>query len=110
MLLVHHAANRDHAYPPTCLEGLRACLGAGARLIEVDISPLTDGEFLLYHDGHLEDKTTGQGSVASCTTACAKDLRLVWKGEETPHAPGTLSQALELLTSHSQPVELQLDL
>jgi len=110
MLLVHHAANRDHAYPPGCLEGLRACLEASAKLIEVDISPLADGDFLLYHDGYLDGGTTGQGSVAACTIACARDLRLVWKGEETPYAPGTLSQALELLTSHSQPVELQLDL
>ena len=54
MLLAHHATNRDHAYPAGCLEGLRACLRAGARLIEVDISPLADGDFLLYHDGHLE--------------------------------------------------------
>jgi len=110
MLLVHHAANRDHAYPPGCLEGLRACLEAGARLIEVDISPMADGDFLLYHDDHLDGGTTGQGSVAACTMDCARDLRLVWKDEETPYSPSTLSQALGLLTSHSQPVELQLDL
>jgi len=110
MLLVHHAANRDHAYPRGCLEGLRACLESGARFIEVDISPLADGDFLLYHDGHLDGGTTGQGSVAACTIACARDLRLLWKDELTPYAPGTLSQALDLLALHSQTSELQLDL
>lgn len=110
VLLVHHAAMGGHCYPPCSLEGFQACLGAGARFIEVDISPLADGDFLLYHHGHLDGVTTGQGPVAACTSARARDLRLVWEGQETPYAPGTLGQALGLLASHGQTVELQLDL
>lgn len=109
-LLVHHAANRDHTYPSGCLEGLRACLDAGARVIEVDISPLADGDFLMYHDGNLDGGATGKGPVAQCTSARARDLRLVRDGERTPHAPAILSAALGLLMSHRRPVELQLDL
>ena len=110
VLLVHHAAMGGHCYPPCSLEGFQACLGAGARFIEVDISPLADGDFLLYHHGHLDGVTTGQGPVAACTSARARDLRLVWEGQETPYAPATLGQALGLLASHGQTVELQLDL
>ena len=86
-LLVHHAANRGRKYPPGCLEGLRACLRAGARAVEVDISPLADGDFLLYHDGHLDGGTTGHGPVAACTSACAKDLRLIWRGRRLRQRP-----------------------
>jgi glycerophosphoryl diester phosphodiesterase len=109
-LLVHHAAMRDHGFPPGSIAGLRACLDAGARSIEVDISLLADGDFLLYHDARLQKGTTGLGPVARCTAAQARELRLVWRGSETRYAPGTLSQALRLLDEHSQPVELQLDL
>ena len=109
-LLVHHAANRSHDYPVGSLDGLRDCLEAGARAIEVDISLLADGDFLLYHDARLETGTTGQGPVAGYTAAQAADLRLTREGEPTRYPPATLSKALSLLATCERPVELQLDL
>jgi glycerophosphoryl diester phosphodiesterase len=52
-LLVHHAANRGYDYPLNSPAGLRHCLEAGARVVEVDVNPLRDSDFALLHDGLL---------------------------------------------------------
>jgi len=49
LLLIHHAASGQTPRPPNSLWALQACLEAGARAVEVDISPLADGEFVLLH-------------------------------------------------------------
>ena len=49
-LLIHHAANRGHGYPPNSLQSLLFCVKAGARVIEVDVTPLADGDFAMIHD------------------------------------------------------------
>lgn len=111
LLLIHHAARRgDHPYPPNSLPALAHCLAARARVVEVDVSPLQAGDFLLAHDGMLETFTTGHGPVSALTPQQARPLRLTWRGEATPHPPALLSQALALLQEHRAPVELQLDL
>jgi glycerophosphoryl diester phosphodiesterase len=78
--------------------------------VEVDISPLADGDFLLFHDGHLESGTTGRGPVVALRTADAKTLRFVQGGKVTDYAPATLTEVLRMLEGHAEPVELQLDL
>ena len=67
VLLVHHAANRGKPYHPASLRGLRACLEAKARIVELDIIPLADGDFALIHDQLLEKATDGEGYVALST-------------------------------------------
>lgn len=111
VLLIHHAARRgDHGYPPNSLPALEHCLAAGAKIVEVDISPLRDVDFLLAHDSDLARFSTGRGSVAELAPRQVDDLRLVWNGEATPHAPALLSQVLTLLGQYDAPAELQLDL
>ena len=109
-LLIHHAAKRGHNHPPSSLQAIHDCLEAGARVIEVDISPLADGDFMLFHGQHLEDGTDGSGLVAAQTTAEVSRLQDTRSGGENAEPVGMLSQAMELLLHHSQPVELQLDL
>ena len=109
-VLIHHAAKRGHNHPPSSLRAIRACLDADARVIEVDISPLADGDFLLFHGQHLEDGTDGSGLVAAQTTSEVSRLHYTRSGGENAEPVGMLSQAMELLLHHSQPVELQLDL
>ena len=84
VLLVHHAARRQHQYPDNSVAALRACLDAGARAVEVDIAPLPGGDFALEHNARPE-------------------------GEDAA-PPDLLSQALELIRRHPCPIELQLDL
>jgi glycerophosphoryl diester phosphodiesterase len=110
ILLVHHAANGDHTYPSTSLPALQACLEAGARAVEVDISLLADGQFALLHGPMLEKETTGSGPIAALTSEQVRTLHYVRKGEPTPVPVGLLPDALGLVQQYPGIVELQLDL
>jgi glycerophosphoryl diester phosphodiesterase len=110
ILLIHHATNRGYHYPPNSMRGLKACLDVGARVVEIDISLMADGDFLLLHNGVLDGGTSGSGPVVALTADQAMDLYLTWQGTVTEEPVGLLSQALDLVSSCSQPVELQLDL
>jgi len=108
--LVHHAANQGHGHPPNSLRSLRACLEAGARLVEVDITPLAGGDFALLHDGRLEKATNGSGNVFATTARQVSRLRYNWQGTVTDEPVGLLSQAVSLIQSCPGLQELQLDL
>jgi glycerophosphoryl diester phosphodiesterase len=110
IVLIHHAANRGLIHPPNSIRALKACLRAGARAVEVDISPLAGGDFVLLHDRLLEHTTDGSGLISEHTANHVTSLRLTWRGRVTDEPVALLSQALELIASHPQPVELQLDL
>ncbi len=110
ILLVHHAANRGHTHPAASPPALRACLEAGARVVEVDISLLADGEFALLHGPMLERETTGDGPIAAVTSEEVRALHYVRQGEATGVPVGLLSDALELLQRYPHTAELQLDL
>jgi glycerophosphoryl diester phosphodiesterase len=110
ILLVHHAANRDHAHPPTSLPALQACLEAGARAVEVDISLMADGQFALLHGPMLERETTGSGPIAALTSEQVRALHYVRQGQPTQVPVGLLPDALDLLRRYPGTVELQLDL
>lgn len=92
------------------MRGLKACLDVGARAVEIDICPMADGDFLVLHDGLLDQGTSGSGPVVALTADQAKDLYLTWRGAVTEEPVGLLSQTLEMVVHHSQPIELQLDL
>jgi len=110
VLLIHHAANGRHDWPPNSLAALRACLEAQARLVEVDIVPLTGGDFALLHDRQLGNTTDGVGNV--CAMTADQVCRLHYKRNDavTAEPVGLLSQAVSLIRHHSLLQELQLDL
>lgn len=110
VLLIHHMANRDHEHPPGSLPALQACLQAGARVIEIDISLLTDHQFALLHGPLLEEETTGSGLIREHTSEQVRQLRYLYRGKGTDVPVGFLSEAIELLQQYPGPVELQLDL
>lgn len=110
LVLIHHAANRGRLHPPGSLPALRACLAAGAHIVEVDLSPTADGDFALLHGPFLERETTGSGPILSLTAAQVAELHHVWQGKPTDVPVGLLDQALDLIKEHPNPVELQLDL
>ena len=112
ILLVHHAANRDHTYPSTSLPALQACLEAGARVVEVDISLLADGQFALLHGPLLERETTGSGPVAALTSDEVRALQYRRRGQGEPTAVpvALLPDAVDQLQRNPGTVELQLDL
>jgi glycerophosphoryl diester phosphodiesterase len=108
--LVYHAASRGNRLPSNSLGGLRDCLDAGARFVEVDINPLADGEYALLHDRFLEDETNGKGSVAAATGQTVRVLRRRWQGKLTDERVALLSDAAALAAGAQTLVELQLDL
>jgi glycerophosphoryl diester phosphodiesterase len=110
ILLVHHAANRGHDHPPGSLRGLRACLEAGARVVEVDATPVADGDFALLHEGKLERATDGVGDVFTATADQVRRQRYTWRGVITDEPVGLLSQAVALVRAYPHLQELQLDL
>jgi len=110
VLLIHHAANRDHHHPRNSLRALEACLTAGARAVEVDISLLADGRFALLHGPLLQPETTGSGAVSAHTTDQARGLHYVSQGDVTDVPLSFLSEITGLLRRHPDPIELQLDL
>jgi glycerophosphoryl diester phosphodiesterase len=109
-LLVHHAANRGHHYPPSSLQGLQVCLQAGARVVEVDITPLSDDDFALLHEAQLDKATDGTGYASATTAEQARRLRYTWPGAVTGEPVGLLSQTVSLIRHHRHIQELQLDL
>ncbi len=109
-VLVYHAASQRAAGPPNSLHGLRACLAAGAGFIEVDVTPLADGEFALLHDRFLEQGTDGKGTVNSATAEQVRGLRLLWQGAATDEAVATLREAVALAGEIPALQELHLDL
>ena len=108
--LVCHAARRGERHPANTLSGLRDCLDAGARFVEVDVNPLADGEYTLLHDRFLEDETNGKGSVAAATGRMVCVLRRRWQGKLTDEQVALLSDAAALAADARTLVELQLDL
>ncbi len=110
VLLIHHSANRGRHYPPSSLQGLKACLDARARVVEVDVIPLVGGDFALFHDERLEHGTDGEGDVISRTALEVSRLHHVWQGTVSDMGVGLLSQAITLMQGDTHLQELQLDL
>ena len=108
--LIHHSAGGGHNHPPGSLAALKACLEEGARLVEIDVTALADGDFALLHDAHLEGGTDGQGVVAEATAAQVKRLYYVIDGRHGDESVGLLTEAIALAREYSSLVELQLDL
>jgi glycerophosphoryl diester phosphodiesterase len=109
-LLIHHSANRGDGYPHNSLGGLRRCLEAGARVVEIDINPLRDGDFALLHDDWLEGSTTGSGPVYAITADQVRTLRYLQRGDVTSERVGLLTEAVSLIQDYVHFQELQLDL
>ncbi len=108
--LIHHAANCHHKAPPGSLSALKACLEAGAAVIEIDVIPLADGSFALLHDQYLEEETSGEGRAPGMARGQIENLTYKVKGEITGEKVGFLEDAIDLLKAHPETNCLQLDL
>jgi glycerophosphoryl diester phosphodiesterase len=110
LTLIHHAARRQHAHPLNSLSALRACLEAGAHIVELDITPLLDEDFALLHDAQLESLTDGSGFTFATRAEELRECHHVGAGSVTAEPVGLLSQAVALIQEHATLDELQLDL
>ena len=108
--LIHHAASLEDGPPPNTLWALGECLRRAVDVVEIDITPLADSDWLLSHDRDLEAFTTGRGPVSATTTADSRALYLVRDRAITAEHPDLLSDALDLVERLSAPTLVQLDL
>lgn len=109
-VIVHHMAALDESpFPPNSLEGIRACLEAGAKFIEIDVVPLCAGDYLLVHDETLDSETTGQGEVSALTVEAARALYIRHRGQPTAYRPPLLSDVVRLLLDFGGSARLQID-
>jgi glycerophosphoryl diester phosphodiesterase len=101
----------DGTFPPNSLEAVQACLEANAAFIEVDITALREGDYLLVHDPELESETSGKGEVGQCTPEQVRDLFL--KSPETGDVinirPALLSDVVRVMQEYTNDARLQLD-
>jgi glycerophosphoryl diester phosphodiesterase len=109
-IIVHHMGAFDGQFPPNSLEAIRSSLEFGARFIEVDITALASGDYLLVHDPDMESETTGHGPVASTQPQVARNTYLkAHNGEPSSCNPALLSEVVALFNQFSDGARLQLD-
>src|SRR4051812_47247500 len=114
-----HSANWDPALPENSLDALAACLQAPVARAEIDIIPLADRDFLLYHDSQLDRGSTGSGPVSQLTSDAARALRLrAYRHDDEggalapaiDHPLGQLSDVVQMMQATPAPTLLQLDM
>ncbi len=109
--IVHHMATLDSSpNPPNSLKAIELCLKANAAIIEVDITPLANDDFLLVHDPELNSETTGEGKVGECLSDHAKTYKLKDRaGLASDHPPALLSEVVTAYLASPAQSRLQLD-
>ncbi|WBL82053.1 glycerophosphodiester phosphodiesterase [Bradyrhizobium xenonodulans] len=63
-----------HDYLENTLRSMRAGFEAGADIVELDVHPTTDGEFVVFHDWTVDCRTDGQGVTREQSMAKLKML------------------------------------
>lgn len=64
----------EHPYLENTIEGFRAAFAAGADVIEFDVHPTTDGDFVVFHDWTVDCRTEGSGVTREMSLAELKAL------------------------------------
>lgn len=72
------SANRidppQHLFLENTIESIGAAFSFGAKIVEIDIHPTTDGRFAVYHDWTIECRTNGQGATRDHSLAYLQSL------------------------------------
>ncbi|MBC7813406.1 MAG: hypothetical protein H7175_19760 [Burkholderiales bacterium] len=105
-LIVHHmgALDSGQRFPQNSFETVRASLEHGAAFVEVDITALSQDDYLLVHDPVLESETDGTGKVAETSPQDADALRYKGTSVRVP----VLSEIVALFADYPD-ARLQLD-
>ena len=64
----------EHAYLENTIRSMQAAFAAGGDIVEFDIHPTTDGDFVVFHDWTLDCRTNGKGVTRDHTLAELKVL------------------------------------
>lgn len=97
IIAAHRGVSRAWDIPENSLQGLKKLIQDGTLIAEIDVAGLKDGQHILFHDGVWDKKTTGQGPVASSTSADLEKLLLkTFAGTIAAERPPTLEDVLKL--------------
>ncbi len=66
----------EHPYLENTIDGFRAAFSDGADIIEFDVQPTTDGQFVVFHDWTLDCRTNGSGVTREHALAELRPLDL----------------------------------
>jgi glycerophosphoryl diester phosphodiesterase len=64
----------EHPHIENTVESFRAAFAAGADIVEFDVHPTTDGDFVVFHDWTLDCRTDGRGVTREHDLAALKAL------------------------------------
>jgi glycerophosphoryl diester phosphodiesterase len=64
----------EHPYLENTIEGFAAAFAAGADIVEFDVHPTTDGDFVVFHDWTVDCRTEGRGVTREKSLAELKAL------------------------------------
>ena len=67
-----------HGYLENTLPSIRSAFDLGADMVELDIHPTTDGQFVVFHDWTLECRTNGRGVTREHSLKDLQALDIGW--------------------------------
>ncbi|MEM1189611.1 MAG: glycerophosphodiester phosphodiesterase family protein [Pseudomonadota bacterium] len=67
-----------HALQENTIPSIRASFAAGADIVEIDVHPTVDGEFVIFHDWTVDCRTDGEGVTREQTLAYLKSLDIAY--------------------------------
>lgn len=98
------------SHPENSLPAIEECYRVGVSRLEIDVCMLRDADFLVVHDLHVDDATTGTGPVVEHTRHAAAALRLMHNGQPSSERPPLLSEVVALIGAQSTGTLIELDL
>jgi len=103
-LLVCHMGVLSGRHPRNSFEAIRECFEAGAARIEIDVHSLKGQDYVVFHDLHFDNETTGSGAAGKATPDAVRALR--YKADPDARPP-LLSEVVDLARGYD--TEMQLD-
>ncbi|MEL7045953.1 MAG: glycerophosphodiester phosphodiesterase family protein, partial [Pseudomonadota bacterium] len=67
-----------HAFQENTIPSIGASFTAGADIVEIDVHPTVDGEFVVFHDWTVDCRTDGEGVTREQTLAYLKSLDIAY--------------------------------
>jgi glycerophosphoryl diester phosphodiesterase len=104
-LLTAHMAALSSAHRRNSRAAIAECLAAGVPRLEVDVHSLAGDDCIVTHDRHLQDHTTGHGSVGAATP---DDVRACAFTDDPSDRPALLSEVVAM--AEGTTTQIQLDL
>ena len=83
------------SHPGNTAESVASAIRKGVAMVEFDAQRCKTGEFVLMHDGKIDNLTTGSGRIADRTLAELKGLRL--KSRKGQYQLATLDEVLDVI-------------